>query len=100
MADSRPVPALCSDADYATEAAEHASAAAPALAPVLLNAEAAAALLDISRRHFQQLDRSGRLGPQPVKLGRCTRWSRNALERWAAAGCPCRPDWQAMEAHD
>ena len=70
--------------------------AMPQVAPILLNAEQAAAACGISRAHFLQLERSGRLGPQPLRLGRCVRWSRTELEAWAHAGCPPRREWQAL----
>lgn len=69
------------------------------LAPILVDADDAAALLGVSRGHFLNMDRSGRLGPQPIKLGRCTRWSRAELERWAEVGCPTRSEWTAMQEH-
>ena len=63
------------------------------MTPALLDTEGAADLLGVSRRYLQQMDRSGRLGPQSIRLGRCARWSRAELEAWAAAGCPPRREW-------
>lgn len=67
------------------------------MTPALLDAQHAADLLGISRRHFQKLDASGRLGPQSIRLGRSVRWSRDELERWAAAGCPPRREWSEQQ---
>ena len=67
------------------------------LVPLLLDAEDAATLLGVSRRHFYGLHSSGRLGPLPVRLGRCSRWRRDELEAWAASDCPSRQQWQALK---
>lgn len=65
--------------------------------PLLLGKEAVAALLGVSPRHVQNLDRSGRL-PAPVRLGRCCRWRREEIEAWVAAGLPPRSRWTATAA--
>ena len=67
------------------------------LAPALLGADKAAELLDICRRHFLSLDSTGRLGPMPVKLGRCVKWVRVELEAWVAARCPTREEWIKLQ---
>lgn len=64
---------------------------------LLLDAEASAQLLGISRSHFYGMDSSGRLGPMPIKLGKSTRWRRDELERWVTSDCPSRQKWQAMK---
>lgn len=64
---------------------------------LLLSAEKAAKFLDIGRSHFYSLHSSGKLGPQPVRLGGCTRWDRRELEAWVKAGCPDREKWQNKE---
>jgi predicted DNA-binding transcriptional regulator AlpA len=64
--------------------------------PVAVDDEGAAALLGLSRRGFQDFDRRGLIGPQPVKLGRAKRWPVDELRRWVAAGCPPRVEWQRM----
>jgi len=61
--------------------------------PILIDANEAAELLSISRATFLRLDRSGRLGPRSVKLGRLVRWHRAGIEAWALAGCPPRSQW-------
>jgi predicted DNA-binding transcriptional regulator AlpA len=64
---------------------------------LLLSAEDAARVLGIGRRHFYSLHSSGRLGPQPVKLGKRSLWIRQELERWAAARCPTREQWLHLQ---
>jgi predicted DNA-binding transcriptional regulator AlpA len=44
----------------------------------------AGALLGISWRSVRRLSESDPNFPQPFKLGRCTRWDREALERYIA----------------
>ena len=70
------------------------SAPTVTLTPILVDADGAAALLSISVAHFRKLARDGRIGPEPVRLGKCVRWSRAELARWADAGCPPRHLWQ------
>jgi len=67
--------------------------------PLLLSDREAAALLGISRAHFHRLRAAGKLGPEPIPLGRCRRWERDALVRWVSIGRCCdAATWRAMEA--
>jgi excisionase family DNA binding protein len=59
----------------------------PAVRPELIGADTFAELLDVSTRHIRRLVDAGKC-PQPVRLGKCIRWSRAAVERWIADGCP------------
>lgn len=61
---------------------------------ILVDSKVAAQLLGISGRHFHSLERSGRIGPMPVKLGRCCRWSVGELEAWAQTGALPRSEYQ------
>ncbi len=61
--------------------------------PLLLSAEDAADLLGIGRSHFYALHSSGRLGPQPVRLGRRTLWRADELRAWCEEDCPPRVRW-------
>jgi len=84
--------------------------AAPPLAPLLLDARAAAALLtlgdvgsllQISRRQVHRLLASGRLPPADVNLGfgaRGRRWNRSRLLAWIEAGCPPADAWAAHQS--
>ena len=65
---------------------------------MLLTIDQVAELLGLSERSVYNFDRSGRLGPVSVKLGKCSRWVRSELEAWTIAGCPNRRQWQAMRA--
>ena len=56
----------------------------------LLNVQGVADLLCCSTRHVYRLADAGRM-PRPVKLGALVRWSRTAIDKWIADGCPsCR----------
>ena len=56
--------------------------------PYLVTAEVAS-LFGCSVRHVWSLHRRGNL-PEPVRLGRCVRWSRVTLLSWLEQGCPPR----------
>jgi predicted DNA-binding transcriptional regulator AlpA len=63
------------------------------LQPILVNSETAATMLGISKRHFDSLERGGKIGPMPAKLGGRVLWCADTLRSWAAAGCPAREQW-------
>lgn len=65
---------------------------------ILLKAEEAANALSVSLKHFYNIQRSGRLGPGEIRLGKSVRWSRDELEEWANEGCPPREKWQQIKA--
>ena len=48
----------------------------------LLSPTALAVLLDISRRHLDDLRREDSTFPKPVMLGRLPRWRPTAIRRW------------------
>ena len=52
----------------------------------------------IGRATFHRLRAAGKIGPQPVRLGRAVRYRRDEVLRWIAAGCPDSASWRAMEA--
>jgi predicted DNA-binding transcriptional regulator AlpA len=56
----------------------------------------AAKLLGISESHLYALKRTARLGPVPIRLGRCCRYRIAELAEWVDAGCPARARWQTM----
>lgn len=56
----------------------------------------AAKLLGISESHLYALKRTGRLGPAPIRLGRCCRYLVSELRAWCEAGCPSRSRWHVM----
>ena len=72
-------------------------AAAPAAALLIPDTEAAR-LCGIARATWHRLRAAGKIGPQPIRLGRAVRYSRETVQRWAAAGCPDALTWAAMEA--
>ncbi len=66
------------------------------VAPLLLSAAQAAAMLGISRTSFYGLLSAGRV-PAPVfRAGRIVRWDRGELEAFVAAGCPSRDRWKVI----
>jgi len=58
---------------------------------MLIDIKKFAELLGVSTRHVRRLIDEGRC-PQPLRLGKCCRWSLPVAERWIADGCPsnCR----------
>jgi predicted DNA-binding transcriptional regulator AlpA len=52
--------------------------------------------LNVSERHLWGMLKSGRLGPQPLALGRSKRWAVAEVEAWLAAGAPDRATWQTL----
>ena len=67
--------------------------------PALVGIEDAASMLGISVTAFKSLDRTGGIGPMPVKIGTLKRrlWSVCEVRRWAESGCPTRERWQGMK---
>ncbi len=61
--------------------------------PLLLSARQVADLLGIGLSTFWRLHSSGRT-PAAVRLGRCTRWRRDEIQRWIFADCPARDRWE------
>ncbi len=66
---------------------------APVAEPLLVDAASVGAMFGISRNMVWKLHSTGRLGPLPVRLGRCTRWRLCELRMWVEAGCPTRDQW-------
>lgn len=70
---------------------------APApLEPWGLNHAATAKLIGISGSHLHNLENTGRMGPEPFRLGRLKRYVRQEVEDWIKSKCPTRHRWQAM----
>ena len=67
----------------------------PTLAPLLLDAKAAAQLCSVSLRTWWSLNAAGKT-PLPVRLGRRTLWQADELADWCRAGCPSRDRWHSM----
>jgi excisionase family DNA binding protein len=55
--------------------------------PLLISAAELASLLGISERTLWRLLSARRL-PQPLRLGRNTRWRADEIRRWIDSGCP------------
>lgn len=64
---------------------------------LVLKAAEAAELLGISVRHFWSCLASGRLGPQPIALGKSKRWRKDEMLAWLSAGAPPRTEWEALK---
>jgi predicted DNA-binding transcriptional regulator AlpA len=56
-------------------------------APRLINAEELARMMDISERTLWRLLSGGKV-PQPVRIGRNTRWRLAEVAAWIERGCP------------
>ena len=63
---------------------------------LLATARTAAAMCGISLRTWRTWDAAGRI-PQPVRIGRSTRWRVDELRAWVEAGCPRRAEWEARQ---
>ena len=55
--------------------------------PVLINAEELARMMDVSERTLWRLLSGGKV-PQPVRIGRNTRWRLAEVMEWIERGCP------------
>jgi predicted DNA-binding transcriptional regulator AlpA len=64
-----------------------------AVTPVLVNAKALARMLGLSTSNVHKMNRTGELGPIPVKLGGRRLWRTEEISRWVMAGCPGRMKW-------
>lgn len=54
---------------------------------LLITAEELAPMLNVSERTLWRLLSAGKL-PEPVRLGRLTRWSLDRVKEWIVEGCP------------
>jgi predicted DNA-binding transcriptional regulator AlpA len=54
---------------------------------VLINAEELARMMDVSERTLWRLLSGGKV-PQPVRIGRNTRWRLAEVVEWIERGCP------------
>jgi predicted DNA-binding transcriptional regulator AlpA len=68
------------------------------LDPILVPDTVAAALCGISRPTWHRLRAAGKVGPAPVRLGRCVRYRKAEVESWIAANCPDAKTWAAIQA--
>jgi predicted DNA-binding transcriptional regulator AlpA len=98
----RPDPAAADPGeDLRDRPAAHAGAdrpnPAPAAAPLLVPARAAAALYGVSLATWHRWHAGGRV-PAPVRIGATVRWRREELAAHIAAGCPARREWEARRA--
>lgn len=66
------------------------------VAPLLLDSKALATMLSIGLSKLYQMNRSGHLGPMPLKFGQRTLWRTEEIAAWVRAGCPRRELWLKM----
>ena len=59
----------------------------PTSEALLIQAEELAALLNVSERTLWRLLSAGKI-PEPVRLGRSTRWRLDEVRQWINDGCP------------
>jgi excisionase family DNA binding protein len=55
--------------------------------PILISAEELARLMHVSERTLWRLLSAGKV-PQPVRIGRNTRWRYAEVREWIEKGCP------------
>jgi predicted DNA-binding transcriptional regulator AlpA len=72
------------------------TAATVASEQLLIAAYEAARLCGIGRATWHRLRAAGRVGPQPVRLGRAVRYRRAEVVAWVEAACPDARTWAAM----
>jgi hypothetical protein len=65
--------------------------------PLLIDAAGLAKMLQVSKRHVQVLDASGRI-PAGISLGRCKRWDLRTIHKWRELGYPSRAKMLALDA--
>jgi predicted DNA-binding transcriptional regulator AlpA len=65
-------------------------------APLLLDADAAAALCGVSRTSWYTMVAGGSAPAASLRAGRIVRWSAVELREWIKAGCPKQEDWIGM----
>ena len=61
--------------------------------PLLVAADGAARLCDVSPSGWRKLDRKGHV-PRPIPIGRRRLWSVATLRKWCDAGCPSRAEFE------
>ncbi len=66
------------------------------ITPLLLDANAVAAILSVSRAMVFSMMSTSMLGPLPIRLGKRTLWRYEELAAWVRAGCPRREVWLKM----
>lgn len=59
---------------------------------LLITSRDAAKLLQVSERTLWKMMSIGQT-PEPIRIGRGVRWSKEELEAWVRAGCPSREKW-------
>lgn len=65
-----------------------------------IGAKDLAHMLGVSLRHVRRLESAGRIGPEPVRLGRCVRYLTSQISAWLEAGAPDRATWLAEQGGD
>ena len=66
-------------------------------APLLWTPDDLAAALQVSTRTLRRLELIGRIGPEPLSIGRGLRYRVDEVRRWIAASCPDRDTWRAVD---
>jgi predicted DNA-binding transcriptional regulator AlpA len=62
--------------------------------PLLLNANQAAEILNLSRTGFYNLRITGRFPLKPVSINSKILFKRADVEKWVSAGCPPAKEWE------
>jgi excisionase family DNA binding protein len=54
---------------------------------MLIDADAAAALVNCSTRHWRRMVDEGK-APKPIRVGTLVRWNKQTVLEWITDGCP------------
>lgn len=63
---------------------------------LLLTVKQVADLLGFSRAHIYRLLSEGCM-PEPIHLGKLSRWNKKEVFDWVDAGCPTADIWETMK---
>lgn len=69
---------------------------APAVEPLAIDADGAAAMVGLSRSGWFKLAAQGGV-PRPRRLGRRVLYDLSELKQWWGAGCPSQERWEAIK---
>lgn len=62
--------------------------------PLTVSTDTAAAMLSISKRQFQAMEKTGQIGPEPIRWAGRVLWKVDDLREFVRRGMPCRSDWR------
>lgn len=75
---------------------ESSTTSAPSITRLAVGPADAFKLAGISPSHGFAMQRAGKWGPKPIRLGRSKRFLVAEISAWLAAGAPPRAKWETM----